>query len=166
MANSLTARPSKFGRALLLGLALLSGGLLAFAYLGLWLGARSDTRPDEPRLVHHFRANRADFEDFVARYRGLAKGENIQSPKSFDLRDWVIGFENGHYPRVTQEGDCVVLRWWRAGPINGGHDEHLIHSPRGIAGLPVAYQESKWDDGTPRCRAVSIDETWFYVMKP
>jgi hypothetical protein len=164
MAHSFQARPSKFGRSLLL--ALLSGGLLLFAFLGLWFGGRSGARPDEPRLVRHFRANRTDFEDFVSRYRGLAKGENIQCPKSFDLRDWVIGFESGHYPHVTLEGDCVVLRWWWAGPINGDSDRYLINSPRGTAGLSAEYQESKWADGTPRCRVVSIDATWVYVKKP
>lgn len=147
-------------------LAVLLGGFPLFCCVGSW-GVRLLSGPsDEPQLVRHFHKNRADFDDFVVMYRGLAKGESVQCPKSFDLRDIGFGYEHGHYPNVSSEGDCILLRWYWMGPLNGDCGTYLIYSPRGLDGLPSKFHERKGPDVPAPCRIVSIDETWFYALEP
>ncbi len=147
-------------------LAVLLGGFPLFCCLGSWAVRLLNDPSDEPQLVRHFHKNRADFDDFVVRYRTLAKGESVQCPKSFDLRDMGLGFEHGHYPNVSSEGDCILLRWYWAGPINGDYETYLIHSPRGLDGLPSKYREPNGPDIPTRYRVTPIDENWFYLLEP
>lgn len=160
--SSTTQRPTRGFEPVLVVLALVMGGLPLFCCVGSWIIRLVYGPRDEPSLVRHFHANRADFDGFVAHYRGLEKGAYYKYPKSFDIGG--LGYEEGHYPRVMMEDDCVLLDW-RWGPPQSC-DEYLVHSPRGLEGIPSKYRESTWADGTPRYRITPIDDTWFYMLEP
>jgi hypothetical protein len=128
----------------------------------LWWAKGRDTRPEQPELIERFHQNRADFDNFIPFYRQLEPGERHTFPASFDVRG--PEREESHYPHVTTDGDCVLLRWRWGRPLN--RDEYLIHSPRGLAGIPSKYRESAWGDGALKYRITPIDDTWFYMLEP
>ena len=124
----------------------------------LLAGLRNPEASDPaPNLVKHFRKHRAEIERFVTHYRGLSKGERYKFPRCFDIGGW--GYEDGHYPRVTDQDDCVFFDWRWGPPFSV--NEFLIHSPRGLAGIPEKYRQADVN----RYRIERIDDEWFFMVE-